>query len=314
MSKTKRPRVELRYYDIPHGDSVLALLGDSWKRNYGNDTTCQHFHNLTEIGFCRYGAGALQDGEDSVCPYSAGTFTVFPANFPHNTLSATLTQIDFWEYLFLDAPRLVQELYQDDPLAADNLLHRLRRAPHVFSAAQEPELAAAIQAVMEERRQPGRDFSREITRAMVRSLLFRIARTAPPGEDAQAVWEGGELQIHAALAYVAKHYAEPIRIEALADACHLSETHFRRVFFEAMNMTPLDFINLERIQRACEQMQKTGDSMEVIAAHTGFATQSSFNRTFLKLVGTTPYHWKKKNDHCEANRVQFHITAKEGWF
>ena len=52
MSKAKRPRVELRYYEVPQGEWVLPLLGDSWKRNYGNDTTCQHFHNLTDIGVC----------------------------------------------------------------------------------------------------------------------------------------------------------------------------------------------------------------------------------------------------------------------
>ena len=53
-------------------------------------------------------------------------------------------------------------------------------------------------------------------------------------------------QITAALDYVRLEYANNIRVEELAKASHMSETHFRRVFESYMNMSPMDYINLIR--------------------------------------------------------------------
>ena len=45
---------------------------------------------------------------------------------------------------------------------------------------------------------------------------------------------------------------EPLRIEMLADYCHISETHLRRLFSFYINMGPLEYINLIRIQNFAE--------------------------------------------------------------
>lgn len=49
MPGKKRQEMEFRYYEIPHGEIVLALLGNSWIREYGNDIAKLHFHNLLEL-------------------------------------------------------------------------------------------------------------------------------------------------------------------------------------------------------------------------------------------------------------------------
>ena len=55
----KKEKVELRYYDIPQKEGVLALLGENWVRSYGDGIDYLHFHNLLEIGVCRSGTGEL---------------------------------------------------------------------------------------------------------------------------------------------------------------------------------------------------------------------------------------------------------------
>ena len=57
----------------------------------------------------------------------------------------------------------------------------------------------------------------------------------------------------------------------------MSETHFRRVFESYMNMSPMDYINLMRVQKACDIMKKTNDSMDVVAQKVGFTTTSISN-------------------------------------
>lgn len=55
MAKKRKPKMELRYYKMPEGSPILALLGQKWVQNYGNDIDYLHFHNYLEIGFCYEG-------------------------------------------------------------------------------------------------------------------------------------------------------------------------------------------------------------------------------------------------------------------
>ena len=59
MGRRKKETVELRFYEIPQGEPVLALLGEEWNRVYGHDSPYMHFHNLMEIGVCRNGEGVV---------------------------------------------------------------------------------------------------------------------------------------------------------------------------------------------------------------------------------------------------------------
>lgn len=56
-SSRKKPTVQLRYYELPEREPVLALMGPEWMRVYGNEPENLHFHNLMEIGVCRWGKG-----------------------------------------------------------------------------------------------------------------------------------------------------------------------------------------------------------------------------------------------------------------
>ena len=104
-----------------------------------------------------------------------------------------------------------------------------------------------------------------------------------------------------------------IRVEELAKACHMSETHFRRLFEGCMNMSPVDYINLVRIQKACDLMKKTNDSMDIVAQKVGFATTSTFNRNFKKFLNTSPYQWKINPENYEHKLLNYHISARKGW-
>ena len=48
--------------------------------------------------------------------------------------------------------------------------------------------------------------------------------------------------------YMELHYMENIMAKDLAKCCELSETHMRRIFLEHTNATPLEYLNLVRIQ------------------------------------------------------------------
>ena len=49
--KRKKPKMEFRYYQMPAGSPILALLGQKWRQNYGKGVDYLHFHNYLEIGY-----------------------------------------------------------------------------------------------------------------------------------------------------------------------------------------------------------------------------------------------------------------------
>lgn len=84
--KRKKPKMEFRYYQMPAGSPILALLGQKWVQNYGNDVDYLHFHNYLEIGFCYEGDGVMAFGEAKM-RFSGREFTVIPPNYAHTTNS-----------------------------------------------------------------------------------------------------------------------------------------------------------------------------------------------------------------------------------
>lgn len=120
--KRKKDKIEYRYYQMPEGSPILALLGEKWKQNYGRDVDYLHFHNYLEIGFCYYGEGTMTYGEE-IYPFHGREFTIIPKNFPHTTDSAP-GDISYWEYLFIDVDKFCQEI-TDNAVRAERIMKRI---------------------------------------------------------------------------------------------------------------------------------------------------------------------------------------------
>ena len=100
MGRKQKETVELRFYEIPQGEPVLALLGEEWNRVYGHDNFYLHFHNLMEIGICRKGEGELIINEHTYT-YRTNSVTLIPPNIPHTTISNGMVR-NSWEFLYVD--------------------------------------------------------------------------------------------------------------------------------------------------------------------------------------------------------------------
>lgn len=312
MSKKKKPKMEYRYYEVPEGCPVLALLGEKWKQNYGRDIDYLHFHNHLEIGYCYDGDGILTL-EDKDLPYKGKMFTVIPRNFPHTT-NSNGQQVCAWEYLFIDADGYLERLYRDNPHMAERIMRRVNQSALLAKEEDYRQLASLIHQIIETMRER-KEFYREEVKGLTLALLMEIARCGQDenGEQPDKGCDGNSTVISMALDYISKHYSHQIRIEELAQISHISETHFRRVFSECMHMSPVEYINWVRIKTACDDLRKTNDSVGAIAERAGFATLSTFNRNFRRIMGISPQQWRKNPDHYEQKLLNYDIKTQEGW-
>ncbi len=308
MAAKKKHEIEFRYYEIPQNEPCMALLGEAWIRPYGMDSL--HFHNYMEIGFCYDGIGEVVLDEQAVA-YKPDMFTVIPKNFPHNTASIHCS-LSSWEYLFIDVEAFLREIYGEDSLYPDDLSAIINNRAWAVDASQYPETAELIKNIMDEMRYK-KEFYTESVKRLQLSLLMNIARMNSGKQIKVRKQSRGVSQISFALHYIGAHYAEELTIGELAQESHMSETHFRRVFQKIMNMTPSDYLNLVRVQMACEYMKKHTDSMELVAERCGFQSVSTFNRNFKKVLNITPYQWKIHPENYEAKLLDYKISAYKGW-
>ncbi len=96
------------------------------------------------------------------------------------------------------------------------------------------------------------------------------------------------------LQYIDQHYKQKLTVLELASQVQMSEGHFNRFFKSLVRMTPMEYINTIRINKACTLLQKSDRKMLDIAMDVGIQNQSYFIRLFKKQKGCTPREYKAR--------------------
>ena len=138
--------MELRYYKMPEGSPILALLGQKWVQNYGNDIDYLHFHNYLEIGFCYEGQGFMILGEDKV-QFHDRDFTVIPSNYPHTT-NSDIGTISRWEYLFIDVEGFLDK-FINNSVKKEKIVQRINSRSLFLNEKENRSMAGKILKILD---------------------------------------------------------------------------------------------------------------------------------------------------------------------
>lgn len=103
-----------------------------------------------------------------------------------------------------------------------------------------------------------------------------------------AAWQKRRL-----IAFIDARLTEPIRIEDLAELLNLSESHFSRAFRTAFGTSAHDYLTRRRVEVAQSLMLTSQEPLCAIALQCGLSDQSHFTRVFRRIVGETPYAWRR---------------------
>lgn len=291
MHKETR-KISYRSIQLPFGSPVTAVLEKTGTPADRVEPDCLHFHNHLEIGYCYYDNGYMLLDNKKIL-YGSNVFTVIPEGFPHLTKSSDTIGY-LWEYLFIDVGGFLTDVYKNDPHLAAQLLSRINRQARLAKANDQQEIAAMIRKILGVMREQ-KELYLEEAKGLVLALLIRLARWnhSPSQGEEYTCHTGSNTIISSALDQINAEPEYPFKIKELARMCHISETHFRRVFSEYMKMSPVRYINYVRIRRACDELKRTNDSINAIAARTGFPSLSTFNRNFRQVTGLTPQQFRK---------------------
>lgn len=93
--------------------------------------------------------------------------------------------------------------------------------------------------------------------------------------------------------YVTSRLEENITVADLASHVFLGESQFYARFKQQTGKTPLRYVTELRVNQAKTLLTNNNKSLEQIAQHCGFASQSSFTHVFRRLTGYSPGQYRK---------------------
>lgn len=99
-------------------------------------------------------------------------------------------------------------------------------------------------------------------------------------------------QLALALAHMREHYAEPLRIDALARAAGLGTRRLERLTRRLLASTPKQLLARMRVDVAAHLLREGSASVAEIAGACGYSDQSAFTRQFKQIVGQTPMRYR----------------------
>jgi AraC-like DNA-binding protein len=254
-----------------------------------------HFHDEYELHLITSTSGKAFVG-DWIGPFQPGHLVLCGPRLPHNWISFDLPEggvaerdlvIQFRHEPIERAAAIIPEFAEAMPL-----LERARHGIEFFGMSERahehwsnvklsrglPRLAAFC------------DFLADLARCTDYRLLSNVQMQ---GEDDDAGLE----QINAVVDRITGDLAGPLLASSVAAEIGMSESRFSRFFRRATGNTFTDFVNLVRVNRACQLLMETDRQVTRICYEVGFNNVANFNRRFREIKGMTPSEFRHQAAH-----------------
>jgi transcriptional regulator GlxA family with amidase domain len=195
----------------------------------------------------------------------------------------------------LDGRRCTTHWWHSDELARRFPLARLE--PDVLYVDEDPVItsagtAAGIDACLHlVRKEHGSEVANAIARRMVvpphreGGQAQYIDRPLPRSAQCDTVGE--------VLGWMERHLDREVTVEELAVRAHMSPRTFARRFQQETGTTPYRWLLGQRVLLARELLEGTDDTVDAIAARSGFGNAAALRHHFARWVGTTPQAYRR---------------------
>lgn len=94
----------------------------------------------------------------------------------------------------------------------------------------------------------------------------------------------------------------PLRVSEISQNFHISQSQLFRIFKQNTGLSTQQYIEEEKMSRACRLLENDRCSIQEIAEQCGYEYMSHFYKTFTKYMKITPaaYRIKKKNESSKS--------------
>jgi AraC family L-rhamnose operon transcriptional activator RhaR/AraC family L-rhamnose operon regulatory protein RhaS len=283
-------RTESRLVEyFPHSEVEIGL----W-REVDQPSGDIHTHDFTEIAIVEAGSG-LHQFQKECLPVAAGDVFVVSPDYGHGwkeTQDMTVINVMIGETeglpLFQDllshpgcaALFRYEPEFRSSPMGKDRLRLGAKAIREVKSLTQ--RLGKALKG-------DGTSFGAMAKVHLLEIIAFLgehiISDESPSNKNILAVAK--------VIDHLEQHYRQSVQVEDLAQMINLSTSSLFRLFEQAMKTSPIVYLNQLRLEKSCELLKNTDQSVTDIAFEVGFSDSNYFSRTFKKSMACSPREYRK---------------------
>lgn len=139
----------------------------------------------------------------------------------------------------------------------------------------------------------------------IRELIIRTVQLDNEAEyKNKAIELSSSNPIAAVIDYIRKNLDHPLKVEQLSQKAYMSESNFHRVFKNELGVSPVEYINNERIRLAASLLRNPKKKIKEIYMECGFNSISYFTRTFKRKYQVSPSEFQSQ---ISKNRLKSKI-------
>lgn len=134
-----------------------------------------------------------------------------------------------------------------------------------------------------------KDLGNEVARSVAQKLVMNQKRAGGQSQHSEMLALAPKSdRIQNALDYARRHIKQPLTVDDLAAAVHLSPRQFSRIFREETGQTPAKGIEILRMETARLMIEKSRHSLDVVARESGFRDRRHMREVFVRSFGLSP--------------------------
>ena len=127
----------------------------------------------------------------------------------------------------------------------------------------------------------------------LKELLIRLMQSQHLGQILNQPDNTNKTRLHFVLNYISQNLTEKLAIDTLSRKAYLSRNMFFKMFREQFGLSPLEYINRERIKLAKNLLAENNVSVSEVSQRCGFNDTNYFVRLFHKMEGVTPRAYRQ---------------------
>lgn len=262
---------------------------------YPDFCTPWHWHRTVELFYVPSGCVEYSTPGGS-WKFPAGTGGFVNSNVLHTSTSLPQSEPTV-QWLHLFDPSLIAGS-EGSRMEQRYVRPLLSVGPEIFPLSPEdPQQADILRQIQEafalEETQWGYELALHSLLSQIWLAVFMLARPRfQPNVDSHYA-------LKQLMGYVHANYSQPISVDALAQSIPISKRSCFRLFQDTLHLTPGEYIRNYRLQKACQMLTQSQESITSIAYQCGLGSSNYFGKVFRESYGCTPLEYRKKWQKAE---------------
>jgi AraC-like DNA-binding protein len=244
----------------------------------GHSLECTtHLHYNVEIAFIYDGETDVSiDNSPAEAACGGDVILVFP-----NQVHAFSTKVSERHILLIFDPQTLPEF-------SSLFTEHIPISSIIRGAANDRELRTLIERISELFQKSEAPYKDSILRGYLLAFVGRLfTMTKFKKVEAEDIHALGSV-----MNYCIAHYRDNLSLDLLQKKLHISKYYISHIMNQKLGMGFNDYINSIRISNACRLLTESNAPISEISEEVGFNTVRTFNRAFVKHIGSSPREYR----------------------